>query len=78
MGAVYGLGGAGDGSVVGYVERGEQFDGAGEVAGSQGGERQVAFFGGARAQEDVVGGAFFGEELGGELEADAAVCLKGR
>ena len=70
------LGGAGDGRVVRHVERGQQFDGAGEVAGAEGRERQGAFFGRAGAEQDVVGcrGALFGEQLGRELEADAAVC----
>jgi len=46
--------------------------GAREVgAGLEAFEGGVAFGGGAAAEEDVVGA--FGEELGGELEADACV-----
>jgi hypothetical protein len=33
----------------------------------------LAFFDGARAEEDVPGWRGFGEELAGEFEADAAV-----
>jgi hypothetical protein len=40
------------------------------------GEGGCAFGGGAGAEEDVVIGVF-GEELGGELEADAAVGCAG-
>ena len=59
---LYGFGGGGYGGVVCDVE-GEELEGAGEVEGLEIGEGGGAFFGGARAEEDVV--VWFGEELAG-------------
>jgi hypothetical protein len=64
--------GADDGVVFGNIDL-DDFDRAMEVERVETLECCIAFLDGARAEEDVPGWGCFGEELAGELEADASV-----